>query len=583
MPKIYICLILALFIISTYSALARADQANLKIIGLSKDLETNVQAHLSPLTNQGVLTDIRFRSHIEMMVRKALKALGYYQPSITFNLVQSQRPHQKSLLIVNVIPGKPIKIAQAKVTLRGSACRDDDYLALVMQERPLKGSILNHRKYENFKNSLDKIALRKGYFDANYLKSQLQVAVPRYIAFWDIDYDSGERYCFGTVNFIGSHIREEYLQNIVPFHAGDVYSANNVAELTRRLSETGWFNSVSVIPNIDKTNIDKKVQLNGVVTARAKNTIETGFGSSTDIGPHLKARWKKSWVNNRGHSFHTMIKISAPEKNLEWTYKIPLLQNPLEQYYLIQGGVKRTHLNDTQSDASTLSVSQYWERSNNWKWATHIHWIFDHFTQGNTTNTTMLIYPGVTLDRTRSHGSLMMPSWGDSQHYSLDISNSLWGSYIDFVVIQAKNAWVQTVQERSRFIERINLGWINTKHFSKIPPNLRFFAGGDHSVRGYKYKALSPHDSAGKLTGASKLAIGSIEYQYHITGKWWGAIFVDSGSALQDLQKNPINTGVGFGVRWQSLLGPLKLDIARPIGRRQAHNVQLYIGLGPEL
>ncbi|VFP80360.1 autotransporter assembly complex protein TamA [Candidatus Erwinia haradaeae] len=583
MPKIYIYLLSALFIISVYSAIAKADQTNLKITGLPKNLQTNVQAHLSALTNQEVFTDIRYRSHISAMVKEALKALGYYEPRITFYLIQPHRPNKNPLLIVQIIPGKPITISQAKVTLRGGACRDEDYLALVAKAKPLKGSILNHRQYENFKNSLDRIALHKGYFDATYLRSQLKVAVSHYIAFWDIDYDSGERYCFGAVNFIGSHIREAYLQNIVPFHTGDVYSANNIAELTRRLSETGWFNSVAVIPSFDKKNIDKKVQLKGIVTTRARNTIETGFGSSTDIGLHLKTKWKKSCVNNRGHSFHTIMKISAPEKNLEWTYKIPLLQNPLEQYYLLQGGLKRTHLNDTKSDASTLSVSQYWERSNSWKWAAHIHWILDHFTQGNNTNTTMLIYPGITLDRTRSHGSLMMPNWGNSQHYSIDISNSLWGSYIDFIVIQAKNVWVQTIQERSRFIERINLGWINTKNFSKIPPDLRFFAGGDQSVRGYKYKGLSPHDNEGKLTGASKLAIGSIEYQYHMTGKWWGAIFIDSGSTLQDLQKNLVNTGIGFGVRWESLLGPLKLDVARPIGNGHTHNIQLYIGLGPEL
>ena len=57
-----------------------------------------------------------------------------------------------------------------------------------------------------------------------------------------------------------------------------------------------------------------------------------------------------------------------------------------------------------------------------------------------------------------------------------------------------------------------------------MPPDLRFFAGGDRSIRGYKYKNISPRDDDGKLTGASKLATGSLEYQYNVTGKFPGDV-----------------------------------------------------------
>lgn len=130
---------------------------------------------------------------------------------------------------------------------------------------------------------------------------------------------------------------------------------------------------------------------------------------------------------------------------------------------------------------------------------------------------------------------------------------------------------------------RANLGWIETGSFSRVPPSLRFFAGGDRSIRGYKYKSISPRDSDGKLTGASKLATGSLEYQYNVTGKWWGAVFIDSGEAVNDLARTNLKTGAGIGVRWASPVGPVKLDIARPIGDNDKRGLQFYIGLGPEL
>lgn len=88
----------------------------------------------------------------------------------------------------------------------------------------------------------------------------------------------------------------------------------------------------------------------------------------------------------------------------------------------------------------------------------------------------MLFYPGVMISRTRSRGGLM-PTWGDSQRYSVDYSNTAWGSDVDFSVLQAQNVWIRTLYDRHRFVMRANLGWIETGDFDKVPPDLRFFAG----------------------------------------------------------------------------------------------------------
>ena len=79
------------------------------------------------------------------------------------------------------------------------------------------GTILNHGKYDSFKSGFTNPALRNGYFDGDFKKSQLGVSVERREAYWDLDYDSGKRYRFGDVTFEGSQIREEYLQHLVPF------------------------------------------------------------------------------------------------------------------------------------------------------------------------------------------------------------------------------------------------------------------------------------------------------------------------------------------------------------------------------
>lgn len=576
----FMCLFYLFFMAtSTYAANVR-----FRLEGLSGELEKNVRARLSSVTPEEVGNDGHFRARVRVneAVRHGLRALGYYQPTIDFTL--DDRPGlSRQVLHAKVSLGEPVRIAGDNIVLKGGALTDEDYLTLVKQGRPTLGEILNHGKYDSFKNSLTSLALRKGYFDADMRESQLGVAEDLHRAFWDIDFNSGSRYRFGEVKFEGSQIREDYLQNLVPFHQGDYYSSEDLSELNRRLSATNWFNSVVLSLDFKNSKENRVLPLDAWVTPRTRNTIETGVGYSTDVGPRVKGSWKKSWLNDRGHSLESSASVSAPEQQLDLTYKIPLLKNPLEQYYLLQGGFKNVDLNDTKSVTSKVVVSRNWDLSSGWQRAVNLTWGLDHFTQGTVTDTTMLLYPGFSVNRTRSRGGLM-PTWGDSQRYSIDVSNTTWGSGVDFALIQAQNVWIRTLADKHRFVVRGQVGWIETNDFNKVPPDLRFFAGGDRSIRGYKYKGISPHDNEGKLIGASKMLTGSLEYQYNVTGKWWGAVFVDSGEAVDDIKQSNVKTGAGIGVRWQSPVGPVKLDIAAPVGDdKETHGVQFYIGLGPEL
>ncbi|MEA9444219.1 autotransporter assembly complex family protein [Candidatus Fukatsuia symbiotica] len=551
----------------------------LQINGLSGELEKNVQASLSTITADEISFDGRFQARVQAAIRQGLRALGYYDPTINFDLQQEPK---RSTLVVNVVAGTPVRLAGVDIRLRGMAKDDPAYQALVSKDTPKIESILNHGEFDDFTRSLSALALRKGYFDADMIKKQLGVAQQRHQAFWDIDFDSGQRYRFGHLLFQGAQIREDYLQNLVPFHEGDYYSSDDLAELNRRLAATNWFNSAVVSPNFTDANTSKILPLEAIVTPKTKNTVELGGGYATDIGPRVKASWRKPWLNSRGHSLTTSANISVPGQSLDFSYRIPLLKNPLEHYYLLQSGFKRINQNDTKSDISTLNVARFWNLSSGWQRAVNLRWSLEHYTQGQITHTPMLLYPGVSINRIRQRGGAM-PTWGDSQRYSLDVSNRSWGSDLNFGVIQAQHVWIRTLGEKNRFVLRGNLGWIETNNFDLMPSSLRFFAGGDRSIRGYKYNGISPRDSKGKLTGAAKLATTSVEYQYNVTDRWWGAVFVDAGEAVNDIHRSDFKTGAGVGVRWASPIGPVRFDIALPIGDKETQRMQFYISLGPEL
>ncbi len=113
-----------------------------------------------------------------------------------------------------------------------------------------------------------------------------------------------------------------------------------------------------------------------------------------------------------------------------------------------------------------------------------------------------------------------------------------------------------------------------------LPPSLRFFAGGDRSVRGYAFREVGPRLPNRFALGAKNVLTGSVEYERYLPGsRWGGAVFVDTGSAFD---KDPdFRTGVGAGLRWRSPVGPVRVDVARGLDDPDS-SFQLYLNIGAD-
>lgn len=556
---------------------------DVKVEGLKGEVLDNVNVMLMPVKENSI-TEVRqtYRAQVDRAIRRAVEALGYYQTTIQYNW-KEPKDKDPALLVAKVHLGEPARIEGTSFSVEGEG-KDDEVFTELRKKLPKKGTQLNHGEYESFKASIERTAIRHGYFDGDFVTKELGVDAVKNQAFWTFDYDSKTRYRFGDIKFSGSQIREPILVNLLPFKEGEPYTSDDISELNRRLSATGWFNSVVVSPDIFKgrASADKTLPVYAHVTPKKENAVETGLGYSTDVGPRASVTWRKPWMNDSGHSLEASTELSALEQLADVSYKIPLEESALEKYWLVQGGVKTEDLNDTKSNSVSAMVSRHWAPYEGWQRDVHLRWSIDDFDQGETSDRTMLIYPGVSFSKTTTVGGLM-PTWGFSQRYTLEWSNTMWGSDVDFVVLEAQHALVKAFADRHRIVLRSRIGWIETNDFDKVPPDLRFFAGGDRSVRGYKYESISPEDENGDLTGAEKLITASVEYQYRVTGDWWGAVFFDIGQAVHDFDDQDLKKGVGVGVRWNSPLGPIKLDIATPVGDPSESGVQFYIGLGPEL
>ncbi|QLB12189.1 autotransporter secretion outer membrane protein TamA [Bisgaardia hudsonensis] len=564
-----------------YSKVALAEHTvDLKIVGIKgvKAIES-ADIYTKQIDKEEMDGSERYQQLVKNAIEKSLRVYGYYSVAINFSL-QPATAKNKPILVATVNAGKQTLIENAEIEIKGEAKTDPEF-QLLEKKAAKKGDMLYHSIYDQYKNDFKTLALSRGYFDSFFEVSRLEVKPSTYQAWWKLIFNSGQRYKFGKFTFKDSQIREDYLRNMMPMKTGDDYLINKLSMLTNEYSSSNWFNSVLLQPQIDSEN--KLVNVEVLLYPRKKNAMNIGIGYTSDVGPRFQLGWRKPWINDRGHSFRTNLFYSSPRQSVEATYKVPLLKNPLKYYYEISAGLENETENDTDTTAITLAALRYWNREKGWQHSLGIKVRYDAYTQAGYTNKSLLVYPTASINRTRLQGGLF-PQWGDSQKLTIDVGNKIWGSDTNFIKIQASTAWLRTFEKNHRVIARAEIGWLHTKNINNIPPLLRFFAGGDRSVRGYGYKKIAPKNKNNKLVGGNRLLTTSLEYQYQIYDQWWLATFADSGFAANDFKTSELRYGTGVGIRWASPVGAIKLDIATPIrDKNGSKNIQFYIGLGSEL
>ncbi len=134
-----------------------------------------------------------------------------------------------------------------------------------------------------------------------------------------------------------------------------------------------------------------------------------------------------------------------------------------------------------------------------------------------------------------------------------------------------------------RLLTRAEVGATLIDELDTLPASVRFFAGGDTSVRGYAYNSLGPTDPFGAVVGGENLLVGSVEIDQLVADDWSVAAFIDSGNAYDELKDFDTATGVGVGIRWISPLGPIRFDVAIPLEKDAPDDYRIHITLGPDL
>lgn len=352
----------------------------------------------------------------------------------------------------------------------------------------------------------------------------------------------------------------------------------------------------------EQARIDKKIPVIVTLNADRLNSAEVGAGYGTDTGVRLRGQYRRAIVNKRGHSFDANLELSEIRQAIDGRYNIPY-NHPLNDYVALVGGYEREERDDVAQGSGLLIESAVAGADRviknpmgSWQHTFGLRYRLDRLTEtgdvfldnvpdafianGDVEQQSLLL--GYEISRTDSNRRVN-PSKGFRQIYKVELGSESLLSDADLAIFNAGWRFIYSMGENDnhQFVGRSDLGYIYTEDFKKVPYNLRYFTGGDQSLRGFDYKSLAPQIDGFKI-GGQALAVGSLEYNYQFKEGWRAAVFSDFGNAYDTDFSNDTEYSVGLGVRWASPIGPIRIDVASGISDDN-HPIRLHFFIGSQL
>jgi translocation and assembly module TamA len=518
----------------------------------------------------------RFFDRGDEQIREAMQPYGYYSTQVRSNLERGDQDEFIATFVVEL--GAPVVVREARLQVEGSARTEPELLQALEAFEPKVGDPLHHGAYENSKNQINTQLRALGYFDAELLRHRVEVVQSANTAEIDLQWRSHQRYRFGEVRFSDSQFADTFLSRYIPWKEGDFYSAEQLLTFQQRLVDADYFSTVSVQPDLENAS-GESVPIDTLVLPAKRTVYTAGAYVSTDSGPGVSLGFDRRWLNKRGHKLGAELEYSQRLEAISTTYRIPK-PGAQNRNYAIGAGYQDEETDTSRSRMARFSASEVLDEWHDYTRTLGLQYLNGDFEIADEQHSTSLLFGEAMLTRKRAD-DLMFPTRGLSILYGLRFAAESLLSDTSFAQLRAEAKWIRPVAEHGRFIARAALGAMTVNDFDALPPELRFFAGGDRSVRGFGYQAIGETDDEGDVIGGEFLTVASAEYEHYFLENWGAAVFVDGGDAYST--EFNANIGAGVGLRWRSPVGLVRLDVAIPVVSDLEDGVRFHIMIGPDL
>ncbi|WP_395375441.1 autotransporter assembly complex family protein [Marinicella sp. W31] len=562
----------------TQDSNASAESIRVDIQGLEGELLENARNHLTAAlpscqTTQWKLN--RYAKQATLRIEKSLQAMGYYTPQIRY---QTAVQDACAELVYQVEPGPATVFRDIDIQVQGAGSEYDSLMELVGRLPLVEGERLRHDNYSRSKDALLSTAISGGFLDSYFIKSSLDIYSQKQVVDVELLLDTGQQYRLGEISFEQSKtvLQEQLLHKLIQPQLDGIYSQELLSEMRQSLSIADYYKRIDFVTSVDKQA--HRVNVHIQLQPGAKYEYTVGGGVSTDEGPRLRLGYDNYRVNTKGDRYAIDGTFSGVSQELTFVYQ-RLGHDPGKQSWDYSIGLRREEIDAGESTTASIGAAYSKRTDNGWNNTTSLEWLYEDFSEQGRDETTLLLIPGYSWSFSRSDRPFYT-SKGLRTSMTLKGADQQLLSDASFVSLTADLKWIRSLNARSRIILRGGIGAIATSDFDELPLSLKYFAGGDSSIRGYSYKSVGPEDSNGRLVGGRFLAELSSEFEYRVYGDWGAAVFMDAGDAFSD--DFDLKRGVGIGVRWYSPVGPIRIDIGHGLDDPE-NNIQLHFSLGQDI
>lgn len=576
--------------LSVAALLARAEAAEDYVVvydgvpsGLSEELSklTNLSLERRPYPTAAAVRHIGAED--VKIVERALTAAGYYAARVAFRVEGDGKPGEKLKAIFEIAPGAEFKIATHVVIFEDQG-GDDRPSSFESAGVPVNDDA-DGATLERNQQAFLSVLWARGYPAARMVARRADARLDEGTADAVYTFESGPHALFNGVEIEGAEqTDEDFLSKLKTWDDRELFDRAKLVTYRDRLAKTGLFSTIEVSPgNVDEFG---GAPVRVTVAERKRRTVGAGLSYSTSEGPGGRLFLEYRNLFHRGERARAELDGSAIRQSISFDIDKPLPGLPGSAY----GNLAFTNENTDAFLARTLEVSgglakRYFDDKLETRAGIAI--------ETSRVEPELVTAPPIQAERNYFVSIPLSATWsteGDPLALSKGLRASLYASpYVgsdQFTRLEATARSRVNLGASDQFTiaGRMRIAATAGEALRTLPVNMRVFAGGGSSVRGYDYQSVGPLDPNGVPIGGRSAVEAALEARALVFKHVQLAAFVDAGAvyfeSFPDFTGDYL-VGAGVGVRYLSTIGPIRFDVGLPLEKRPTdRDFQVYISLG---
>lgn len=511
---------------------------------------------------------------------RAMRSFGYYSALVEAAVDFDHRPVRVRFLVE---PGAEYRIQAVNVTYVGDSTPPETQPSSSDLALPLN-DVFEAEMVVAAEKILVMWLKNKGHYNPTINGRNIRVEHSDHNVHVRFDVDPGPVGFFGETNISEpERLRPQFVQKLIPWQSGDLFSPARLNEMRSRLSATNLFGRIDIEPvaaDADPRRVDVDITL----SERPLRSVRLGSGYSTDLGFYLRLGWEHRNLTGAADSLGITSNLSKQLNQGEVEYRRPHFHRLNQSLVLALRG-DQEELDAYDSNSGQISAMIEREMNTSWTLVGGVKLRYTQVENVQEEQTAWLFSPFIESEHDTTD-DLLDPANG--MRFRLCLTPTIRLDNADAAYLWSMVEWngYLPVSETPRLTlaARLAAGAITGTSDSNVPADERFYSGGGNSVRGYDYQEIAPRED-GEVVGGYSMFEASLELRWRMTEKTGLVGFLDGGNAFRENYPDFSGTlqwGAGLGFRYFTPIGPIRIDVAIPLNPAAEHNdnVKFYLSLG---